>query len=116
MNSLAVLATHAAAATRYLVGDVVGGVPSGRVRETEFRTVGVDGEQLRARLGEAARFAEGVAAKLTAEELGQERFSPQHNRNFTVAWSLFRALDHLAEHVGHAQLTRLLWQQQKSPV
>jgi hypothetical protein len=25
---------------------------------------------------------------------------------------MFRSLDHLAEHVGHAQLTRLLWEQQ----
>jgi hypothetical protein len=113
MNSLTVLATHAAAATRYLIGDVIGGVPSGRVREAEFRATGGDAAALAARLVEAATFAEDVVANLSAEELGAERFSPQHKGNYTVAWCMFRALDHLAEHMGHAQLTRLLWEKEK---
>lgn len=111
MNSITVLATHAAAAVRYLIGDVVGGDPSGRVREQEFRTRGVDGEQLRQRFAEVVEHSEMIVAKLTTADLGKENYSPQHDRNFTVAWSLFRALDHLSEHMAHAQLTRLLWEQ-----
>jgi hypothetical protein len=112
MNSITVLATHAIAATRYLIGDVAAGDPSGRVREAEFRTTGVDAAVLRQRFAEVSTYAQNVVATLSVEDLGQERFSPQHDRNYTVAWCMFRALDHLGEHMGHAQLTRLLWEQQ----
>ena len=111
LNSLAVLATHSAAATRYLIGDMVGGVPSGRVRDAEFQTVGIDAAVLRQRLSDAAAIAEEIVAGLSITDLGSERFSPQHNRHFTVAWCMFHTLDHLAEHLGHAQMTRLLWEQ-----
>jgi hypothetical protein len=112
MNSITVLATHSAAAVRYLIGDVIVGEPSGRVRETEFRAAGVSAAVLRQRLAEVAAYAQNVVSKLTVAELGQERFSPQHNRNYTVVWAMFRALDHLSEHMAHAQLTRLLWEEQ----
>jgi hypothetical protein len=112
MNSISVLATHSAAAVRYLIGDVVGGDPSGRVREQEFRTRGVDGEQLRQRFADVVWHSEIVISKLTVADLGKENFSPQHDRTYSVAWCLFRALDHLSEHMAHAQLTRLLWEQQ----
>lgn len=111
MNSLTVLATHAAAATRYLIGDVVAGDPSGRVREEEFRAAGVDVAALSQRLANVSTYVQGVVATLSAADLGQEHFSPQHNRHFTTAWCMFRTLDHLAEHMGHAQLTRLLWEE-----
>ena len=111
MNSLTVLATHSIAAVRYLIGDVVAGDPSGRVREEEFRTVGRSAEELSQRFAAVSAYAQGVVGKLTVEDLGRENFSPQHERNFTVAWCLFRSLDHLSEHMAHAQLTRLLWEQ-----
>ena len=114
MNSLAVLATHAAAATRYLIGDVIAGDPSGRVREDEFRTAGVDAESLRRRLAEMITYAQEVVSQLSVADLEQEHLSPQHNKTVTTAWCLFRALDHLAEHLAHAQLTRMLWLQQKN--
>lgn len=111
MNSLTVLATHSIAAVRYLIGDVVAGDPSGRVREQEFRTVGRSAEELSQRFAAVSVYAQDVVSKLTVDDLGKENFSPQHQRNFTVAWTLFRALDHLSEHMAHAQLTRLLWEQ-----
>jgi hypothetical protein len=114
MNSLTVLVTHAAAAARYLVGDVIAGEPSGRVRAEEFVTVGQDAEQLRQRLQEVSTYCQNVVGKLTMADLGQERFSAQHNGNYSVAWFLLRTLDHLSEHMGHAQLTRLLWEQRQA--
>jgi hypothetical protein len=112
MNSLTVLATHSAAAVRYLIGDVIAGDSSHRVREEEFRAVGVGAAALSQRLAAASAYAQDVVTGLTVAELGQQRFSPQHNTNYTVAWCMFRALDHLSEHIAHAQLTRLLWEQQ----
>lgn len=116
MNSLTVLATHAAAAVRYLIGDVAAGEPSGRVREQEFRTVGKSAEALMQRFAEVSSYAKEKVGKFSVADLGKENFSPQHKRNYTVAWCLFRALDHLAEHMAHAQLTRLMWEQRARTV
>jgi hypothetical protein len=112
INSITVLATHAAAATRYLIGDVIAGEPSGRVRDAEFRVAKVDGAALLQRMEDTAAYAKGVVGRLTAEDFGSLRLSPQHKREYTVAWCMVRSLDHLAEHMGHAQLTRLLWEEQ----
>lgn len=114
MNSLTVLVTHIVAATRYMVGDVVAGEPSGRNREAEFRATGGNEAELRQKLAEVLTYSQQVIARLTPEELARECFSPFHNRHFTVAWSLFRAVDHAAEHMGHAQLTRQLWEQRST--
>ncbi|NIU62141.1 MAG: DUF664 domain-containing protein, partial [Gammaproteobacteria bacterium] len=32
-------------------------------------------------------------------------------REFRVSWSLLHALDHVAQHTGHVQITRQLWDQ-----
>jgi hypothetical protein len=111
MNSLTVLATHTIAAVRYLIGDLIADDPSGRVRAEEFRTVGRSAEELGQGFAAVSAYAQGVVGKLTMDDLARESFSPQHERNVTVAWCLLRALDHLAEHMAHAQLTRLLWEQ-----
>lgn len=112
LNSLTVLATHSVGATRYWIGDVVAGDPSGRVREREFQTTGVDAAELRARLDALLPYVREVLSKLTLADLDQERFAASRNGNITVVFSLLHALAHFAEHVGHAQVTRQLWEQQ----
>jgi len=94
-----------------MIGDVIAGDDSGRVRSAEFQVSGMSAETLRQRLAEVLAYSHGVVANISAEDLGVERYSPQHNCTFTVAMSLLRALDHLVEHLGHAQITRLLWEQ-----
>lgn len=111
MNSLTVLVTHTAAALRYLIGDLVAGEPSNRVREQEFRAMGGDAAALSQRLAEVSAYCRKVVTQLSVADLDQMRISPQHKREFTVALCLFRSLDHMAEHMGHAQMTRLLWEQ-----
>jgi uncharacterized damage-inducible protein DinB len=113
LNSLTVLATHAAGATRYWIGDVVGRDPSNRVREQEFEMSQRDEAALKARLAEVMDHAQRVLAGLTAADLGELR-GPTRFGDKTVAWALLRALDHLAEHVGHAQMTRQLWNQRQA--
>jgi len=116
LNSLAVLLTHVAASIRYTIGDVIAGEPSGRVRDNEFKVSDIPPEILHQRLANALAYALGVVAKIRPEELGEDRFSPQHSQHFTVAMTLLRTLDHVTEHLGHAGITRLLWEQQgKNP-
>ncbi len=114
MNSLTVLATHITAATRYMVGDVVAGEPSGRNREAEFRATGGNEAELRQKLADVLAYSQQVVDRLTPDDLVRECFSPMHKRSYTVAWLLFRSVDHAAEHMGHAQLTRQLWEQRNS--
>lgn len=116
LNSLAVLVTHTAGSVRYTMGDVIAGEPSGRVRDNEFKVSDATPEILRQRLADVLAYSLGIVARIRPEELGENRFSPQHNQNFTVAMTLLRTLDHLTEHLGHAEIMRSLWEQKvKSP-
>jgi uncharacterized damage-inducible protein DinB len=111
MNSLAVLVVHTTGAERYWIGDVAAGVPSGRDRDAEFRTQGVDAAQLRARLAETLDLSRRFLEGLSVEQLEEARVSPRSTRTFTVAWCLAHALEHTGQHAGQIQMTRQLWDQ-----
>ena len=113
-NSLTVLVVHVAGAQRYLLGDLLERRSSQRNRDSEFSTHQVDAASLIALLDAAMAEATAFIEPLTLDDLAQERYSARHDRNFTVAWLLNHALEHAAQHVGHAQLTRQLWDQQES--
>lgn len=112
MNSLAVLVIHTARAERYWIGDVIGQVPSGRIRAEEFETLEATLEQLRSELNNALAHSHEVLSGLALTDLADERPSPTHERMVSVAWALAHALQHTALHVGHAEITRQLWDQQ----
>jgi uncharacterized damage-inducible protein DinB len=109
INSLAVLAAHTAGAERFWIGDVAGQEPSGRVRAEEFVTSGRTAVELRMLLDAALAHAQGVLTGLTMEELEEPRISPRDGRSYTVSWALLHALEHTAQHLGHAQIGRQLW-------
>ena len=109
MNSIGVLVAHVAGAESYWVGDVAGQEPSGRDRDAEFRTKGVDAATLLQRLTDQTAHTRAVLERLSVDELADERVSPRDGRIFTVAWALSHALEHTALHTGHIQLTRQLW-------
>jgi len=113
-NSLVVLVVHVAGAQSFLLGDLLSGRPSQRNRDSEFSMHALDAATLNARLDAAMEDATASIAALTLDDLAQERYSARHQRNFTVAWILNHALEHAAQHVGHAQLTRQLWAQYPS--
>ena len=110
MNSLAVLAVHTAGAERFWIGDVAGQDPSGRVRAEEFVTTGRTAVELQALLDQALAHAESVLAGLSLRDLEQMRTDPRDGRSYSVAWALLHALEHTAQHLGHAQVGRQLWQ------
>lgn len=114
MNSLGVLIVHTAGATRFLVGDVGAGIPSNRDREAEFKVSGLDEAALKTRLSENRDFVRGVLERLAPDDLTQTRFIADRNRTYVIAEAIFHALDHTALHVGHAQITRQLWDQRQA--
>ena len=113
MNSLCAVVVHTAGSQRYWIGDVVGQDPSGRNREAEFRAHGMNAVMLKLRLDETRAHTRSVLAELAPQDLETLRASPSNGRRFTVAWALAHALEHTAIHVGHAQITRQLWDQRQ---
>jgi len=114
-NSLAVLAVHAAGAERYWIGDVIARDPSGRVRGDEFEAAGLEAAALEERLDDALAYCRGVLEGMALADLADMRVSPRDGREFSVGWSLAHVLEHTALHLGHAQVTRQLWEQRKQP-
>ena len=106
INSLCALVVHTAGAERYWIGDVVGGEPSGRDRAAEFRTHGLDGATLKARLAAALAHSQTVLEELTLPDLEETYVSPRDGRQFTGAWCLAHAVEHTALHLGHMQIPR----------
>ncbi len=111
MNSLGVLAYHVAGAERFWIGDVVAGDPSNRDREAEFRTQGIDAESLKERLSASLSYSRAVLEGLSLHDLLTMRTSPRDGRQFSVGWALAHALEHIAVHLGHMQVTRQVWKQ-----
>jgi uncharacterized damage-inducible protein DinB len=113
MNSISVLIVHLTGAERYWIGDVALGDPSSRDRAAEFRVEGIPFDALQARLVDSSAYAQNALTRLTLGDLEQERVSPRDGRKFSVAWALLHALEHTALHLGHIQVSRQLWEQQK---
>jgi hypothetical protein len=120
MNSLTVLVVHVAGSTRYWVGDVGAQIPSNRDRAAEFQAKGLDEETLLLRLTDVRTFVRGVLENLSIDDLSIARTVPGRTlpngepETFTVGDALLHALEHTALHVGHAQMTRQLWEQRKA--
>ncbi len=113
-NSLAVLAVHVAGSQVYWLGDVVSGRPSHRDRASEFTTRQLDAPALAARLDAAMDDSTHAFKELTLESLTEPRLSPRNGQEHSLAWVLYYALQHIAQHVGHAHITRQLWDEQQS--
>lgn len=112
-SPLATLVRHAATATLYLLG----GAASGRVNRQRYRA----GERATSFAGDTTTEAD-LASLLDTLEAESRRLlgetpmdrlgepvtfeDPTDDPPNTRAWMLFHAVEHLREHVGHAQLTR----------
>ena len=113
MNTFNILITHTARSERYWIGDMIGRDPSGRVRAQEFETTGLTAVSLTTLLDETLAHSRAVLEAITLADLDTAYESALHNgRSFRVAWSLAHNLEHVAIHLGHAQILRQLWDQQ----
>jgi len=111
MNSVSVLVVHLTGAERYLVGDVVMGDPSNRDREAEFRAAGLAKNDLLQRLTDTEAYTRAAFESLKLSDLETTRTHPRHGNQVSVTFALTHALEHVATHLGHIQLTVQLWQQ-----
>ena len=109
MNSIGVLVVHTVGAERYWIGDVVMGEPSGRQRDLEFETHGINSSELSQRLADALDYIEHSLGSLTLTALTEERGSPRDGKIVTVGWSLLHVLKHTGLHLGHMEATRHMW-------
>jgi hypothetical protein len=120
MNSLAVLIVHTCGSGRYWVGDICMADPSGRIRSAEFETHGMDETELIQHLENLEHYVHDGLGRLSLADLEkpapvQPQRSPADTDNgivITIGWALLHALEHTAMHVGHAQITRQLWDMQ----
>ncbi len=114
MNSFGILVVHVTAASRYWIGDVALGDPSNRQRSEEFKAQGLSSGELKARFETLEAYASGSLEQLSVADLGRVLTYPHPMggvRETTVGWALLHALEHTGLHLGHAQITRQLWDQ-----
>jgi uncharacterized damage-inducible protein DinB len=106
-NSLAVLVAHAVGSERLLIGQLVGGIDANRDRDAEFSLRGVDTNHLKRLIAEAENTSLGVLAQLVEKDLAAQH--PHREGPKTTRWCVVHVIEHVAEHLGHAGLTRQLW-------
>lgn len=111
LNSIGVMLAHTFGAERFWIGDVAGGEPSGRVRDSEFMIVGVGVEEFINRSQAVLAHSQSVLNRLTPESLGEIRRVNADGRQESVAWAILHALEHTALHAGHIEITRGMWDQ-----
>lgn len=110
MNSLGLLVVHTCGATRYWAIAMSAEQPVERSREAEFQSQGNDEATLVALLDSTLADVRAALETLTLDSLVREVVSePHRGRSFRVSWSLMHTLEHAAQHVGHAQITRQMW-------
>ena len=106
-NSLGVIVTHLAGSGTYLIKEVIGGQPVHRDREAEFATRRVNASTLKARLDGAVKIVEEVLSPLKESQMEEDR--KYRDRTAKARWIILHVIEHMAQHLGHMQLTRQLW-------
>jgi uncharacterized damage-inducible protein DinB len=110
MNSIGVLIIHLIGAERYWFGDFIMKEPSGRNRDQEFQSHGLDSIELTRRLDDALAYIQTSFDTLSLEDLTQIRISPRDKREFTIGWAILHVMKHTALHLGHVEVTRHMWE------
>ena len=111
MNSLCVLGVHVTAAERFWIGLGIDDV-SPRDRPAEFKASGYNLKSLRARFEANTAFYrsafEGRDLSRLAEIVDVSDYMDRPSQMVSRGYALIRGLDHTAEHLGHAGMTRQL--------
>ncbi len=116
-SSLAVLVAHAVSATVRLVDSALTGTFDrprylADERIPAFATHATDAAGLAAMVDRLdALLARLAAAGSDAALAGPVTYIGDAPAPRTRAWNLIHAVEHLREHIGHAQLTRQVWEQ-----
>ena len=111
-NSLAVLAAHVAGAEHFWVAEVIGGRPTTRDRDAEFRLEVVGASELIRRFDALQAETREVFSTLTVADLEGTREA--RGKTVSVRWGILHVIDHTALHLGHMQITYQLWNEGRS--
>lgn len=106
-NSLAVMAVHLAGSQIFWMKEIIARTPIQRDREAEFAAKGVSAADLKARLDAAGKIVEEVLSPLSESQMEEGR--KFRDKQITVRGGILQVIDHVAQHIGHMQLTRQLW-------
>jgi hypothetical protein len=109
-NPIAVLAVHALGSTRWWLSISIKGVAPERDRPAEFRTQVSSAEELLSIVDPMAADCRALLESGDALVPGASRADPRDGTTVTAAWALMHAVEHLQEHVAHAELTRQVWE------
>ncbi len=111
MNSLCVLGVHVCAAERFWIGIGIDEV-SERDRPAEFRASGYTLEGLKSLFAANMVFYESAFRQQNLSRLSEvvdvSQYMDRPSQEVTRGYALLRGLDHTAEHLGHAGMTRQL--------
>lgn len=106
-NSLAAIVVHLAGSGTFWMKEVIGGRKIDRHRDAEFGAKGLSFSELEAKIGAAAKLPVEILSALTEEQLEEGR--KWKDRSVNVRWCILHVIEHIAQHIGHMQLTRQLW-------
>lgn len=115
-NSIAVLVAHAVSATRALIdAALVGEMDRPRYlaeeRTPAFNTRDATASGLLTLVDGLGATADRVQGGATVDYAGTITIHGDPSAPVrTRAWNLIHAIEHLREHIGHAQVTRQLWE------
>jgi hypothetical protein len=107
-NSLYILGTHIIGNVRQNVLIVLGGAPDDRDRDAEFEASGANARELIDRWNEVKEQITTRLSELGGEILDQEYAHPRRGAT-SGRELLINAIAHANEHIGHAELTRQLY-------
>jgi len=106
-NSLGAIVVHLAGSETFWMKEIIGGRKIDRDRDAEFVTKGLSVSELQAKIGAAAKLTGETLSALTEKQLEEGR--KWKDRSITVRWCILHIIEHIAQHLGHMQLTRQLW-------
>ena len=109
-NPIAVIAVHAITSTRWWLSVAITGQAPERDRPAEFRTTVSSAEELLSIVDPLLADCRKLLAFEGDFDPGATRTDPRDEGSATTsAWALTHAVEHLSEHVAHAELTRQMW-------
>jgi uncharacterized damage-inducible protein DinB len=98
-NSIGNLLLHLAGSSRWWAIEIIGGKPTGRVRQREFDPrEPIPSDRLLADLQTAVNEVDLQLAGLTGEKLVEMR--GVHDEQHTVLWCVYHIVEHFAYHTG----------------
>jgi hypothetical protein len=116
-NSLGLVLAHAISSTIYLLrraefsmGKREWGTVDGDEGKEEFGPANHDPAHLRERARRTQALVHEMLDTVSAADLETSKPHPkQTERVFTARYDIQHAIEHLSQHIGHAQITRQLW-------